>query len=207
MTTHIPMVPYDFLEPSDRPNFNLYDRLLQERLIFLNKAVDSELANQTIATMLYLNAEDTQSDIRLHIHACNAAEKDSLTAGLAIYDTMQCLESDVTTVCAGAVTGMATFLLAMGAPQKRLALPHARISLSQPSHIVQAGTASNITIEAEELLKLRRLLANLLAKRTGQSTEKILQDTERDLHLSAQDALAYGLIDHIVSSPKSAERN
>ncbi|MGB3291405.1 MAG: ATP-dependent Clp protease proteolytic subunit [Phormidesmis sp.] len=203
MTVHIPMVPDDFPAPSADQNFNLYDRLLQDRLIFLNKAVDSELANQTIAAMLYLNAEDAKSDIRLHIHAYGSTEKDSLTAGLAVYDTMQCLDTDVMTVCAGAATGMATFLLAMGAPKKRLALPHARISLSQPSHIIREGSVSDMTIEAEELLKLRRMLAGILAARTGQSVEKILQDSERDLHLSARDALDYGLIDHIIDGSKS----
>ncbi|MEO1390885.1 MAG: ATP-dependent Clp protease proteolytic subunit [Cyanobacteria bacterium J06634_6] len=200
MPAHIPMVPYGFPKRSNNPTFNLYDRLLQDRLIFINKPVDSDLASQTMAAMLYLNAEEADSDIQLHIHSQGSEGQDSPTAGLAIYDTMQCLSSSVTTVCAGAATGMAAFLLAMGAPNKRLALPHARILLSQPHPFMQEGSVSNIDTEAEEYLKLQRLLAELLAERTGQSVEKVLKDTERSLYLSAQAALDYGLIDHIVNS-------
>ena len=199
MSAHVPSVPYRFPGQPDNQDLNLYDRLLQERLIFLNQAIDSAIANQTIAAMLYLDGEETGRDIRLYINSHNSSGSDSLTAGLAIYDTMRCLGSDVMTICVGSAAGVATFLLAMGTPGKRFALPHARLMLGQPRHIIPERSVTEIDIKAKELLERRRVLANLLAQRTGQSVEKVLDDTERDFYLSAQAALDYGLIDHIVS--------
>ncbi|MEO1404499.1 MAG: ATP-dependent Clp protease proteolytic subunit [Cyanobacteria bacterium J06635_1] len=199
MATRIPKMPYRFPGQLESEDFNLYDRLLQERLIFLNQAVDSDLANQTIAAMLYLDAEDTGCDIRLYINSQGGSGRESLTAGLAIYDTLQCLSSDVVTICNGTATGAAAFLLAMGTSGKRLALPHARILLKQPTHVINERSVTEINIEAREVLQLRQILAETLAKRTQQTAEKILEDTERDFYLSAQEALDYGLIDQIIS--------
>ena len=179
--------------------WNLYDRLLQQRLIFLNQTVDSAIANQMIAAMLYLDAQETGRDIRLYINSQGGSDREALTAGLAIYDTMQCLSSDVMTVCTGVATGVAIFLLAVGTSGKRLALPNARMVLSQPMQVMGERSVTEIDIEARELLQLRHTLAEILAQRTGQSVEKILADTERDFYLSAPAALEYGLIDQVVS--------
>ena len=199
MSAYSPMVPYCFPEQPGSQAFSLYDRLLQERLIFLNRPIDSEIANYTIAAMLYLDAEDTNRDIQLYINSQSGLGRESLTAGLAIYDTMQCLESSIRTVCTGMTTGVATFLLATGTQGKRLALPNARIMLSQPLHNIYEQSASKIEIEARELLQLRQIQAGILAQATGQLTDKILEDTERDLYFSAQAALDYGLIDNVIS--------
>ena len=177
---------------------SLYDRLLQQRLIFLNQTVDSAIANQMIAAMLYLDAEETDRDIRLYINSQGGSGKEALTAGLAIYDTIQCLGSDVITVCTGVAIGVATFLLAVGSPGRRLALPNARMVLNQPIYTTGRKSVTEIDSEARELLQIRQTLAAILAQRTGQSVEKILADTERDYYLSAQAALEYGLIDQIV---------
>lgn len=199
MSAHIPMVPYRFPEQSESQDLNLYDRLLQERLIFLNQSIDSVIANQTIAALLYLDAEDTDRDIRLYINAQSNVGRESLTASFAIYDTMQCLRNDVMTVCTGGANGVATFLLAMGTQGKRYALPNARLMLGQSRHVIQEQSVSEIDIEARELLQLRQMLAEMLAQRTGQAVAKVLEDTERDFYLSAQAALEYGLIDQVIS--------
>ncbi|NER81143.1 MAG: ATP-dependent Clp protease proteolytic subunit [Leptolyngbya sp. SIO1D8] len=199
MPAHIPGVPYRFPGQLESQTLNLYDRLLQDRLIFLNQAIDSAVANQTIAALLYLDAEDTDRDIRLYINSQGDAGRESFTAGLAIYDTMQCLRNDVMTVCTGFTTGVATFLLAMGTPGKRFALPNARLMLSQLRHVLSERAVTEIDIEARELLQLRQMLAEILAQRTGQAVATVLEDTERDFYLSPQAALDYGLIDHIAS--------
>ena len=199
MSAHIPLVPYRFPGQSESQDLNLYDRLLQERLIFLNQGIDSAVANQTIAALLYLDAEDTDRDMRLYINSQEVLGRESLTSGLAIYDTMQCLRSDVMTVCTGAATGVATFLLAMGTPGKRYALPSARLMLGQSRHVIQERSVTEIDLEARERLQLRQMLAEMLALRTHQTVETILEDTQRDFYLSAQAALDYGLIDQIVS--------
>ena len=199
MPANIPKVPHRVPEQPESQELNLYDRLLQERLIFLNQAVDSAIANQTIAAMVYLEGKETGRDIRLYINSQGGSGRESFTAGLAIYDTMRCLSSDVMTACTGMAVGAAAFLLAMGAAGKRLALPNARIRLSQPMHVIGERSVTEIDIEARELLQLRQTLAEILASRTRQSVEKILEDTERVFSLSAQAALDYGLIDQVVS--------
>lgn len=199
MSANIPQVPYQLPGQPEIQGLNLYDRLLQERLIFLNRPVDSAIANQTIAAMLYLDAEASDRDIRLYINCQGVAGREALTAGLAIYDTIQCLNNDVITVCTGVASGVSTFLLTVGAPGKRFALPNARMTLSQPMHVIAESSVSAIDIEAKELLQLRQILAATVVQKTGHTAAKILADTERDFYLSAQAALDYGLIDQIVS--------
>lgn len=198
MSVHIPSVPAPLSGQPHSENWNLYDRLLQERLIFLGQTLNSACANQTIAAMLYLDTEATNRDIRLYINTSGDLGSESLTAGLAIYDTMRCLRSDVITVCTGVATGVATFLVALGTAEKRLALPHARLRLSQPDQIISERAVTEIDIAAQELLRQRQMLAEVLARHTGQSVETILADTERGTYLSPEAALEYGLIDTVV---------
>ncbi|MEL6382795.1 MAG: ATP-dependent Clp protease proteolytic subunit [Cyanobacteria bacterium J06626_18] len=199
MSAHIPVVPYRFPEQLKSQDLNLYDRLLQERLIFLNQAIDSAVANETIAALLYLDAENADRDIRLYINSHGGTGRESLTAGLAIYDTIQCLQNDVVTVSTGVADGVAAFLLAMGTPGKRFALPNARLRLGQLRDVISEKAVTEIAIEARELLQLRQTVAAMLAPRTHHTVEQILEDTQRDVYLSAQAALDYGLIDQIAS--------
>jgi ATP-dependent Clp protease protease subunit len=160
----------------------------------LSKAVDDELANQMIAALLDLDADQPGKDIQLYINSAGG----SLTAGMAIYDTIQCLESDIVTVCGGLAAAMGAFLLAAGTKGKRAALPQARIMLHQPSIAATQGAAADIEIVAQELLYLRQRLNEIYAQVTGQAIAKIQQDTERDFFLSAQEAQVYGLIDRVL---------
>jgi ATP-dependent Clp protease protease subunit len=162
----------------------------------LNKQVNDEIANQIVAVMLYLDSEEPGKDIQLYINSPGA----SVTAGMAIYDTMQCIKSDVATLCVGLAASMGSFLLSAGTKGKRLALPHARIMLHQPSTTGTQGQASDIEIEAREILRLRRRLNEIYAQQTGQSVEKIEKDTERDFYLSAEEAKEYGLVDRVLSN-------
>lgn len=199
MSIHIPLVANALPGQPDSERWNLYDQLLQERLIFLGQPLNGECANHTIAAMLYLDAAESNRDIRLYINSSGDLGSESLTAGLAIYDTMQCLRNDVITVCTGVATGVATFLVAMGAAEKRFALPHARLMLSQPRQMISERSVTEIDTVAKEFLQQRQLLAEALALRTGQTIEKILEKTERGVYLSPQAALEYGLIDAVVS--------
>ena len=199
MPANIPKTPYSFPGQPEPLWLNVYDRLLQERLIFLNQTVDSAIANQIIAAMLYLDAEAPDQDIQLYINSSGDSGSDSIVSAMAIYDTMQCLNADVSTVCTGVAAAASAFLLAVGTQGKRLALPHARIMLNQPTRVVTERPAADISIEAKELRHLRQNLNEILAQHTGQPIESISQDTERDAYMSAQEAQAYGLIDHVVS--------
>lgn len=194
MSIEIPNVPFQSPgEPSPQWT-DLYSRLYQNRIIFVSKALDDELANQIIAAMLYLDADDPGRDIQLYINSSGG----SLTSGMAIYDTMQCLQSDVVTVCAGLAAAMGAFLLAVGAKGKRAALTNARVMLHQPSITAIQGQAADIEIVAKELLYLRQRLNEIYAQVTGQAIAKIQQDTERDFFLSAPEAQNYGLIDRVL---------
>ncbi len=175
--------------------YDIYSRLLKDRIIFMGEQVHDGMANTIIAQMLFLESEDPDKDINLYINSPGG----SVTAGLAIYDTMQYIKPDVATICMGQTTSMAALLLAAGAKGKRYALPHARIMIHQPLGGAQ-GQATDIDIHAREILKIRDLLNELLAKHTGQDIEKIRQDTERDFFMSAQEALEYGIIDKIITS-------
>ncbi|HEY9847209.1 MAG TPA: ATP-dependent Clp protease proteolytic subunit [Candidatus Caenarcaniphilales bacterium] len=172
---------------------DIYNRLYRERIIFLGKEVDDEISNQIVAVMLYLDSEDPGKDIVLYINSPGG----SVTAGMAIYDTMQHIKSDVVTICVGLAASMGSFLLAAGAKGKRLALPHSRIMIHQPSGGTR-GQATDIEIEAREILRIRRQLNQIYADRTGQTLEKIEKDMDRDFFMSSQEAKEYGLVDRVI---------
>ena len=194
MPIGIPQVPYRLPGSQYTQWISIYNRLYQERIIFLGKEVDDEIANEIVAVMLYLDSEDSGKDIVLYINSPGG----SVTAGLAIYDTMQHIKSDVVTICVGLAASMGAFLLSAGAKGKRVALPHSRILIHQPSTGGFRGQATDIDIEAREILRTRRRLDEILAARTGQSVEKIAKDTDRDYWMSAHEALEYGLIDRVI---------
>lgn len=173
--------------------FDIYSRLLRERIIFLSEVVDSDMANRIVAQMLFLEAEDAEKDIYLYINSPGG----SVTAGLGIYDTMNHIRPDVCTICYGLAASMGAFLLSAGAKGKRMSLPHSRIMIHQPSGGAQ-GQASDIEIQAKEILYLKRQLNESLARHTNQPLERIERDTERDFFMSAQEALEYGLIDQVI---------
>ncbi len=174
--------------------YDIYSRLLKDRIIFLGNQVHDELANTIIAQMLFLESEDPDKDINLYINTPGG----SVTAGLAIYDTMQYIKPDVVTICMGQATSMGALILAAGAKGKRYALPNARIMIHQPLGGVQ-GQATDIDIQAKEIIKIKRRIQEILAKHTGQPLEKIQQDTERDFYMDGEEALRYGIIDKIIT--------
>jgi ATP-dependent Clp protease, protease subunit len=173
----------------------VYQRLLRERIIFLGSVVEDSMANAICAQMLLLAAEDPSKDIQLFINSPGG----SVSAGMAIYDTMQFIESDVSTVAMGLAASMGQFLLSAGAPGKRYALPHARVMMHQPSGGI-GGTASDIKIQAEQMLYTKRKMAELIAAHTGQTVEQIVEDSDRDRWFAAEDAKEYGFVDHVVLS-------
>ncbi len=173
--------------------FDIYSRLLRERIIFLGTEVNDQLADSLVAQMLFLEAEDPEKDIQIYINSPGG----SVTAGLAIYDTMQQVTPDVVTICYGLAASMGAFLLSGGCKGKRLALPNSRIMIHQPLGGAQ-GQAVEIEIQAKEILYLKETLNGLLAEHTGQSIEKISEDTDRDHFLSPEEAVEYGLIDRVV---------
>ena len=176
-------------------SFDIYSRLLRERIIFLGSEVNDQVADALVAQMLFLEAEDPEKDIQLYINSPGG----SVTAGLAIYDTMQQVNPDIVTICYGLAASMGAFLLAGGAKEKRLALPNSRIMIHQPLGGAQ-GQAVEIEIQAKEILFLKDTLNKLLSEHTGQSLERISEDTDRDHFLSPQEAVEYGLIDKVVST-------
>ena len=178
--------------------FDIYSRLLRERIIFLGTEVNDQVADALVAQMLFLEADDPEKDIQLYINSPGG----SVTAGLAIYDTMQQVSPDVITICYGLAASMGAFLLSGGTKGKRLALPNSRIMIHQPLGGAQ-GQAVEIEIQAKEILFLKETLNSLLADHTGQSIQKISEDTDRDHFLSPQEAVEYGLIDKVVSSLNS----
>ncbi|MDD5599608.1 MAG: ATP-dependent Clp endopeptidase proteolytic subunit ClpP [Victivallaceae bacterium] len=175
--------------------YDIYSRLLKDRIILLGTPVDDDVANLIIAQLLFLQSDDPKNDIDLYINSPGG----SVTAGLAIYDTMQALSCDVKTYCIGQAASMGAVLLAAGAPKKRFSLPNARIMIHQPWGGTQ-GSAADISIQAQEILRLRENLNNILAVHTGQSVKKISQDTERDFFMSALEAQKYGLVDGVVKN-------
>jgi ATP-dependent Clp protease, protease subunit len=193
MPIGVPKVPYQLPGSPYSDWIDIYNRLYRERIIFLGKEVDDEITNQIIAVMLYLDSEDNNKDIYLYINSPGG----SVTAGMAIYDTMQHIKSDVVTICVGLAASMGSFLLTAGKKGKRLALPHSRIMIHQPSGGVR-GQATDIEIEAREILRIRRQLNQIYADKTGQSVEKIEKDIDRDFFMSAQEAKEYGLIDRVI---------
>lgn len=195
MPIGVPRVPYQAPGQPYSDWVNIYDRLYRERIIFLGREVSDSLANQIIAVMLYLDSEDNNKPIYLYINSPGG----SVTAGLAIYDTMQHIKSEVVTICVGLAASMGAFLLTAGTKGKRLALPHSRIMIHQPLGGVQGRRqATDIEIEANEILRIRDELNGMMAFHTGQTIEKIAKDTDRDYFMSAQEALEYGLIDKVI---------
>lgn len=179
--------------------YDIYSRLLKDRIIFIGGTIDDHVANLVIAQLLFLEAEDPEKDIHVYINSPGGL----VTAGMAIYDTMQYIRPDVSTICLGQAASMGSFLLAAGARGKRYALPYARIMLHQPLGGVQ-GQATDIDIHAREILRMKDILNELLAKHTGQPKERIAHDTERDFFMSAQQAKEYGIIDEVITVRKKA---
>lgn len=190
------VIPY-VIEQTSRGerSYDIYSRLLKERIIFLGEEVSDASASVVIAQLLFLEGEDPEKDIHLYINSPGG----SVTAGMAIYDTMQYIKCDVSTICIGMAASMGAFLLAGGAKGKRYALPNAEIMIHQPSGGAK-GQATEIKIVAEHILKTRQKLNEILSKNTGQSLEKVEVDTERDNFMSAQEAKEYGLVDEVIVS-------
>ncbi|MBW2030942.1 MAG: ATP-dependent Clp endopeptidase proteolytic subunit ClpP [Deltaproteobacteria bacterium] len=180
--------------------YDIYSRLLKDRIIFLGEQVHDDMANIVIAQMLFLESEDPAKDVNLYINSPGG----SVTAGLAIYDTMQYIKPDVTTICMGQCTSMAALLLAAGAKGKRYALPHSRIMIHQPLGGVQ-GQATDIDIQAKEILKTKEIVHRILGKHTGQPIERIRTDTERDFFMNSEQALEYGIIDKVITERQIKE--
>jgi len=174
--------------------YDIYSRLLKDRIIFIGEQVHDDMANTIIAQMLFLESEDPNKDISVYINSPGG----SVTAGLAIYDTMQYIKPDITTICMGQSSSMAALLLACGTKGKRYALPHSRIMIHQPLGGVQ-GQATDIGIQAKEILKIKDLVHHILAEHTGQPLDKIGEDTERDYFMDSEEALAYGIIDKVIT--------
>ena len=195
----IPMV----IEQSGRGEraYDIYSRLLKDRIIFMGDQVVDGMANTIIAQMLFLESEDPDKDINVYINSPGG----SVTAGLAIYDTMQYIKPDIATICMGQTTSMAALLLAAGTKGKRYALPHGRVMIHQPLGGAQ-GQATDIDIHAREILKIRDELNAILAKHTGQDIKKIRKDTERDYFMSSEEARKYGIIDKVISKREMQEQ-
>ncbi|ACV62114.1 ATP-dependent Clp protease, proteolytic subunit ClpP [Desulfofarcimen acetoxidans DSM 771] len=192
MSTLVPIV----VEQTNRGerSYDIYSRLLKDRIIFIGGPIEDYTANLIIAQLLFLEAEDPEKDIHLYINSPGGV----VTAGMAIYDTMQYIKPPVSTICLGQAASMGSFLLAAGAPGKRFALPYARIMIHQPSGGMQ-GQATDIGIHAKEILRMKEILNKLLSKHTKQPLDKITRDSERDFFMSAEDAKEYGIIDQIVT--------
>jgi len=174
--------------------YDIYSRLLKDRIIFMGEQVTDDMANIIIAQFLFLESEDPDKDINLYINSPGG----SITAGLAIYDTMQYVKPDITTICTGQASSMAALLLAAGAKDKRFALPHSRIMIHQPMGATQ-GQATDIDIQAREIMRLKQAINELFALHTNQEIKKIRNDTERDFFMSGQEALEYGIVDKVIT--------
>ncbi len=195
-----PSVPYRLPGSQYERWVDIYTRLGVERILFLGSEVNDAVANALVAQMLYLDSEDNSKPIYLYINSPGG----SVTAGLAIYDTMQYVKSDVVTICVGLAASMGAFLLGAGTKGKRLALPHSRIMIHQPLGGTSQRQASDIEIEAKEILRIKDMLNHSMADMTGQPFDKIEKDTDRDYFLSAAEAKEYGLIDRVIAHPSEA---
>lgn len=181
--------------------FDIYSRLLRDRIVFLGEQVTPELANRIVAQLLFLEADDPEQDIYLYINSPGGA----VSAGMGIFDTMNHIRPDVSTICLGLAASMGAFLLSAGAKGKRMSLPHSRIMIHQPLGGAQ-GQATDIEIQAREILYIKDRLNHYLAEHTGQPLEKIQEDTERDFFMSAEESVEYGLIDRVIQHSPSASR-
>ena len=195
-----PSVPYRLPGSQFERWVDIYTRLGAERILFLGQEVTDGIANSLVAQMLYLDSEDSSKPIYLYINSPGG----SVTAGLAIFDTMKYVKSDVVTICVGLAASMGAFLLSAGTKSKRLALPHSRIMIHQPLGGTSQRQASDIEIEAREILRIKEMLNRSMAQMTGQTFEKIEKDTDRDYFLGATEAREYGLIDRVISHPNEA---
>jgi ATP-dependent Clp protease protease subunit len=200
MPIGVPKVPYRLPGSQYEQWISIYSRLAVERILFLGSEVNDGMANALVAQMLYLDSDDNSKPIYLYINSPGG----SVTAGLAIYDTMQYVKSEVVTICVGLAASMGAFLLAAGTKGKRLALPHSRIMIHQPLGGTSQRQASDIEIEAREILRMKDMLNQSMADMTGQPLEKIGKDTDRDYFLSAAEAKEYGLIDRVIAHPSEA---
>lgn len=191
--TLIPMV----VEQTNRGEraYDIYSRLLRDSIIFIGTGIDDNVANVVTAQLLFLEAEDPERDISLYINSPGG----SISAGLAVYDTMQFIRNDVTTICVGQAASMAAVLLAAGSPKKRFSLPHSRVLIHQPWMSGLQGQATDIDIHAKEILRIRGILNKILARHTGQPLERIEKDVERDYIMSADQSKEYGIIDEVIS--------
>jgi ATP-dependent Clp protease protease subunit len=200
MPIGVPKVPYRLPGSQYEQWISIYSRLAVERILFLGSEVNDGMANALVAQMLYLDSDDNSKPIYLYINSPGG----SVTAGLAIYDTMQYVKSEVVTICVGLAASMGAFLLAAGTKGKRLALPHSRIMIHQPLGGTSQRQASDIEIEAREILRMKDMLNQSMADMSGQPLEKIAKDTDRDYFLSADEAKDYGLIDRVIAHPSEA---
>ncbi len=198
----MPLIPY-VIEKSGREEraMDIYSRLLKDRIIFLGSGINDEVANAIVAQLLFLQSEDPQADVHLYINSPGG----SVTAGLAIYDTMQFITCDVRTYCIGQCASMGAVLLTAGAPGKRFALPNSRIMIHQPLAGAE-GTAEEILIHATEFKKVKAKMNEIMVKHTGHTYEKIEQDTDRDYFMSAEEAKGYHLVDEVISSPLAEKK-
>ena len=199
MNSYVPMV-VERSNRGERP-YDIYSRLLKDRIVFVGGPIDDNVANVVVAQLLFLESEDPDKDIHLYINSPGGV----VTAGLAIYDTMQYIRPDVSTICIGQAASMGSLLLTAGAKGKRYALPLARIMIHQPLGGAQ-GQSTDIQIQAKEILRLREVGNDILAKHTGQPREKLIADTERDNFMTAQEAKEYGLIDEVITRPVKIEK-
>ena len=200
MPIGVPKVPYRLPGSQYEQWISIYSRLAVERILFLGSEVNDGMANALVAQMLYLDSDDNSKPIYLYINSPGG----SVTAGLAIYDTMQYVKSEVVTICVGLAASMGAFLLAAGSKGKRLALPHSRIMIHQPLGGTSQRQASDIEIEAREILRIKDMLNQSMADMTGQALTKIEKDTDRDYFMSAAEAVEYGLIDRVIAHPTEA---
>ncbi|MBI60103.1 ATP-dependent Clp endopeptidase, proteolytic subunit ClpP [bacterium] len=193
----MPLVPM-VIEQTGRGerSYDIYSRLLKERIIFLHEAIDDTVANLVISQLLFLEAEDSERDAYLYINSPGGV----VTAGMAIFDTMQFIKTKVSTICMGQAASMGAFLLAAGEPGRRYALPNSRIMLHQPLGGAQ-GQATDIEIQAKEILRIKEVLNDILSERSGQPLKKIVKDTDRDFFMSAEEAKKYGIIDDVITKP------
>lgn len=191
----VPMV----IEQSGRGEraYDIYSRLLKERIIFIGTPIDDDVANLIIAQLLFLDSEDNEKDINIYINSPGGV----VSAGLAVYDTMQYLKSPISTICIGQAASFGAILLAAGSKGKRYSLPNARIMIHQPLGGAQ-GQATDIEIQTKEILRMKKLLNDILSKHTGQALSKIEKDSDRDYYMSAQEALSYGIVDEVIASKK-----
>ncbi len=183
-------------------SFDIFSRLLRERIIFLGTPIDDMVANLIVAQLLLLDSENPEKDIMLYINSPGG----SVTAGFAIYDTMRHIRADVATICLGQAASMGAFLLSSGTPGKRMALPHSRVLIHQPLGGAQ-GQATDIEIQAAEINRMKKVLNEILASNTGQSIKKIERDTDRDYIMSAEEAVAYGMVDKVITKAEEAATN